>query len=48
MPTTNRKMRILAGWMTNLIAGGDTTPIVGHSNPRASFLEATSVVAKQK
>jgi NADH dehydrogenase len=48
MPTTNRKMRILAGWMTNLIAGGDTTPIVGRSNPRASFLKTTPVVTKQK
>jgi NADH dehydrogenase len=48
MPTTNRKMRILAGWMTNLIAGGDTTPIVGRSDPRASFLKVTPVVTKQK
>ena len=48
MPTMNRKLRILAGWVTNLFAGGDTTPVTGHSNPRASFLRATPVVAKPK
>jgi NADH dehydrogenase len=48
MPTMKRKLRILAGWTTNLVAGGDTTPVVGHGNPRASFLRVTPVVAAKK
>ncbi|HEV7948860.1 MAG TPA: NAD(P)/FAD-dependent oxidoreductase [Glaciihabitans sp.] len=48
MPTLNRKVRILSGWITNFIAGRDATPLVGLGDPRAGFVKVTPPVSAEK
>jgi NADH dehydrogenase len=40
MPTLNRKVRIVLGWVTGIVAGRDSTSMIKEADPRRSFEEA--------
>ncbi|WP_426998586.1 NAD(P)/FAD-dependent oxidoreductase [Pseudarthrobacter sp. N5] len=46
MPTVERKVRVIFGWILSLIMGRDTTQLIDLDNPRGAFVTAASPVPK--
>ncbi len=41
MPTLNRKVRIVIGWITGAVSGRDATSLIKETDPRRNFVEAS-------